>query len=140
MATLASEWTKVRSLRSSYVMLVAAVTLSIGFTVLVAFAFSSSYDTLEPQEQADFDPVLFSFTGLIISGVVFIAFGAWAVTSEYASGMIRLTFTITPQRGRVWFAKLIVIALASFLVGNHHRSGELHDRSSDLRQLRSADR
>lgn len=116
-ATLASEWTKVRALRSTYIMMVLSVVLSIGLTALISLAFGSSFDDLSAQQQADFEPVSFSFIGMLISGIIFIVFGALFVTSEYSSGMIRLTLTVTPRRGRVWFAKVLIVTAVTLVVG-----------------------
>ena len=39
------------------------------------------------------------------------------VSSEYTSGMVRLTMAITPRRWRVLFAKAMVIALVTWAIG-----------------------
>jgi ABC-2 type transport system permease protein len=50
---------------------------------------------------------------LILSGILFMVLGIWAVSSEYGNGMIRLTLTATPRRGRLFAAKMIVVSLAT---------------------------
>ena len=51
------------------------------------------------------------------SALIFIALGAKVATSEYGSGMIRLTLTATPRRGRVLAAKAAVVTLVTLAVG-----------------------
>jgi ABC-type transport system involved in multi-copper enzyme maturation permease subunit len=51
--------------------------------------------------------------GLIVLTVI----GAMFMTTEYRRGMIRVTLTASPRRGRVLAAKAVVIGLVSFVLG-----------------------
>jgi ABC-type transport system involved in multi-copper enzyme maturation permease subunit len=51
--------------------------------------------------------------GLIVLTVI----GAMFMTTEYRRGMIRVTLTTSPRRGRVLAAKAVVIGLVSFVLG-----------------------
>jgi ABC-type transport system involved in multi-copper enzyme maturation permease subunit len=53
------------------------------------------------------------FAGLIVVVVV----GAMFMTAEYRRGLIRVTLTATPRRGRVLAAKAVVIAAVAFVAG-----------------------
>jgi ABC-type transport system involved in multi-copper enzyme maturation permease subunit len=55
--------------------------------------------------------------GLLVALVLLIVVGAMFVTVEYRRGLIRTTFTATPQRGVVLAAKVVVIAAIAFAVG-----------------------
>jgi ABC-2 type transport system permease protein len=44
-----------------------------------------------------------------------IVFGALAITAEYTTGLIRLTFLAVPRRGRVLAAKAIIVSSAVLL-------------------------
>jgi hypothetical protein len=55
--------------------------------------------------------------GLLVALVLLIVVGTMFVTVEYRRGLIRTTFTATPQRGVVLAAKVVVIAAIAFAVG-----------------------
>lgn len=57
------------------------------------------------------------FKGSLAGLVALIALGAVFIGSEYRRGMIRTTFAGTPRRGRVIWAKAIVIGVAAFAAG-----------------------
>lgn len=116
-ATLASEWTKISSLRSTYIMLGLALVLSIGMTALIAAVIGNTWSGLTAEQQADFDPVMTTFFGSIFSGIILSVLGVTAVSSEYSSGMIRTTLTATPRRGRVLIAKALIIGVITLVVG-----------------------
>jgi len=59
------------------------------------------------------DYLLGTFVGLLALVVVAGLF----VTSEYRRGLIRLTFSATPSRGRVLAAKSVVVAVVGFVAG-----------------------
>jgi ABC-2 type transport system permease protein len=109
--TLASEWSKLFSVRSTYIMLALGIVLSIGMTALVSLAVGSTFDDWNAAEQADFEPIMFSLVGIIFGGIVYSVFGVLAVSGEYSSGMIRQTLTATPRRGRVLAAKAVIVAV-----------------------------
>jgi len=117
MATLASEWTKIASVRSSYITVGLGVLLAIGMNVLVMAIIGATYNDWAPSDQASFDPILTSFFGTIFSAILFAVFGVNVVASEYSSNMIRLTLTATPRRTRVLAAKLTLIALITLVAG-----------------------
>jgi ABC-2 type transport system permease protein len=104
---LASEWTKIRTVRSTIWTIGIMFVLVVGLGLLVAAQVSDS----------DFDntpftvPALF---GLLLGQICIITLGVLVVTSEYGTGMIRTTFTASPQRWRVLAAKMIVFFAVSF--------------------------
>jgi len=106
---VASEWTKIRSVRSTMWTLGIMVVLLLGLDLLVATAVSSHS---MPEKQM-FTPVLF---GLLPGCICVITLGALVVTSEYGTGMIRATMTACPARGRVLAAKALVFFLLAFVV------------------------
>jgi ABC-2 type transport system permease protein len=115
--TLASEWTKLASLRSTAIMLLLGVGLGIAMSALIAVVIGSTWGEWPAEEQATFDPALTSLFGTIFTAILFVVLGVTAVTSEYSSGMIRLTLTATPRRGRVLAAKVIIIAVVTLVAG-----------------------
>jgi len=55
--------------------------------------------------------------GLLVALIVLIVVATMFITVEYRRGLIRTTFTATPQRGSVLAAKAVVIAAVAFVVG-----------------------
>jgi ABC-2 type transport system permease protein len=115
-ATLNSEWTKLRTVRSTWIMAGLAIGLSIGFSAAVALATGLTFDSWGAVEQATWDPGPYSLSGLLFSLTLLIVLGVTAVTSEYSSGMIGTTFMITPQRARVFAAKAILVGALGLLI------------------------
>ncbi|MFI1015440.1 ABC transporter permease subunit [Streptomyces sp. NPDC020965] len=100
---LASEWTKIRSVRSTIWTLAVMALLLIGIGVVIALAVSSSDAELEGQ------PILsLGFFGVLLGSICVITLGVLTIASEYSTGMIRTTLTACPSRGRVLTAKAIV--------------------------------
>jgi len=116
-ATLASEWTKLITIRSTWTTLAMAVILSIGITALFSWVTGWTWDDLSGADQAKFNPIELSFIGGAFSAVLFAMLGVSIVTSEYASGMMRLTMTVTPNRGRIVLAKALIIAAVAIVAG-----------------------
>ncbi len=112
-----AEWTKLRSTRALYIQIGLAIVLGIGFSALICLAVASNWDTLNASQQADFHTIVTSMAGTIFSDIVLTVTGVTLVSSEYTSGMIRLTMTVTPSRLRVFVAKLLVIAVITWAVG-----------------------
>jgi hypothetical protein len=111
--TLASEWIKLTSLRSTYITLALGVFLSIATTAVASLAMGGTqYSWPE-----DIEPVTFTMVGNIFALIIFSVFGVIAATGEYASGMMRLTLTATPRRERVLLAKLLLISLIVLVFG-----------------------
>lgn len=125
-----SEWTKIRTVRSTYWTLIAFVVVCVGLTAAVCYA--TAYRANHPAghehvmivSPAEHSLRLFTFLGPLILMVL----GALAITSEYSTGMIRTSLTAQPRRGVVFTAKLLVFsvvalvlseitAFASFFVG-----------------------
>ena len=105
---LASEWTKIRSVRSTYWTLLAAAATTIGLSAIVCAVFVAQYAHLTPQDKADFDPASFSLIGGILAQLAIAVLGVLVITGEYGSGMIRTTFAAVPQRLAVLAAKATV--------------------------------
>ena len=115
-ATLNSEWTKLRSLRSTWIVISLAIVLSIGFSALIALVSGLTYDSWNDDVMAAFDPVLTTNSGSLFGCILLIVLGVTAVTSEYSSGMIRTTFIGNPLRNRVFAAKTAVVALLGLAI------------------------
>lgn len=104
---IASEWTKIRTVRSTVWTLAVMFALVVGIGFVVALALGSVDEAMVP--------VLGGGTiGLLFGQLCVIALGVLVITSEYSTGMIRTTLTACPQRARVLTAKALVFFLLSF--------------------------
>ncbi len=113
---MVSEWTKLRSVRSTWIALVVVVVAGVGLSALVSNIEAGRWGSLGLVDRAQFDPVRFSQTGEFISQFVVGVVGALIVTSEYATGAIRTTLATLPRRTTVLAGKGVVIAAAIFVV------------------------
>lgn len=111
--TLASEWSKLVTLRSTHLTLALGFVLSVATTAIGCIALGVTQDDWSP----DFSPVTTSMIGVASGVIVFTVFGVMAVSREYASGTIRLTLTATPARGRVFLAKFAITGATLLISG-----------------------
>jgi hypothetical protein len=103
---LKGEWTKLRTLPSTWRTAAFAAALAIGFTVLVDL----SQVSLTAQQRHTFDPTSASLFGVLIVATVLGAIAVRTVTAEYSTGMIRSTFSAMPARRLVLAAKAATVA------------------------------
>ncbi|MBA3642504.1 MAG: ABC transporter permease [Chloroflexia bacterium] len=115
-ALLQSEWTKLRSLRSTWIMVSLAIGLSIGFSALIALTSGLTHDSWNDDVRAAFDPVLTTNSGSLFGCILLIVLGVTAVTSEYSSRMVRTTFIVNPRRYQVFAAKAMVVGLLGLVI------------------------
>jgi len=111
-----SEWTKLRSLRSTLWSLFAAVLLTILFPVLFAAITSSHWGSMSPHERADRHPLDIALAGVNVSQLAIAVLGVLVITGEYSTGMIRSSFTAVPKRLPVLWAKTAVFAIVALLL------------------------
>ena len=127
--TLRSEFTKLRSVRSTYWTLLALIAAGIGFSIAECAGTAAHWANTPPQARFGLDATQDSIIGLALLGqLVIVVLGSLAITSEYSTGMIRTSLTVMPRRGVLFAAKatafgvvaLIVsmlISFASFFIG-----------------------
>jgi ABC-2 type transport system permease protein len=107
---LISEWTKLRSVRSTYWVLIVAAVVSVAGSMLAAFPAGRGAQLP--------DPVAFSFIGWAEYPVLAVGIlGVLAFTSECATGQIRTTFTAVPRRLTVLAAKTAIVAALALVFG-----------------------
>jgi len=111
-----SEWTKLRSVRSTYWALLATLLLIIGIGILVCVIFNARWPHLSPHERAQFNPLRANLAGVNFAQLAIGVLGVLVITAEYSTGMIRATFSAVPKRLPVLWAKAIVFAAVAFLL------------------------
>jgi ABC-type transport system involved in multi-copper enzyme maturation permease subunit len=105
-----SEWTKLRSVRSTKWSLFSAFVFTIGLPAIAAAVVSHHWPHMSPQDRADFNPLDVSIAGVQIAQLAIGVLGVLVITAEYSTGMIRASMTAAPKRLPVLWAKCIVYA------------------------------
>ena len=114
---LRSEWTKLRSVRSTFWALTVTVVLGIGLGAAISAAAAHGYAKSSVSGKLSWDPTALSLDGMGIATLAIAVLGVLCISSEYSSGMIRTSLTAVPKRGRVLAAKSLVFAAVTFVVG-----------------------
>ncbi|QNE16993.1 ABC transporter permease [Kribbella qitaiheensis] len=114
---LLSEWTKLRSVRSTPLSLAAAFAVAVLGGLFSATGRAKDYPTWSTVDKAAFDPVNLSFDGLAFAQLAFGVIGVLAISSEYTTGQIRTTFAVTPRRRLVLIDKAVVLGAMTLVVG-----------------------
>jgi ABC-2 type transport system permease protein len=108
-----SEWTKIRSVRSTVWSLILFVIISIGFTVLFTALTAANWTQSGPDQRARIvaDPVSFIMgAGLGLGQLTICVLGALLITTEYSTGVIRSSLLAVPRRIPMLAAKAVVFA------------------------------
>jgi ABC-type transport system involved in multi-copper enzyme maturation permease subunit len=140
-----SEWTKFRSVRSTYWTLLATVVVTVGLAAAISAGFAHG---ASEEDKRTTDLVLLTLTGVFLSQLFVGVLGVLVITSEYGTGMIRTTLTAVPRRWPVLAAKAVVFAgtlvvgatataFVAFLVGQAVLSPSLSVSLNDPGALRS---
>ena len=113
---LLSEWTKLRTLRSTVFSMLAAVVFLVGFSILVCALVAANWPPKNPEDIRGFDPVGASLAGGFFAQLAFGVLGVLIVTGEYATGMIRATLSAVPKRLPVLWSKALVYGLTCLVL------------------------
>ena len=113
---LVSEWTKLRSVRSTAWSLVVGFLLTIAFPVIFAFVTRSHWGSMSPGERASRHPLDIALAGVNVAQLAIAVLGVLLISAEYSTGSIRSTFTAVPRRLPVLWAKLVDYAVLSFVL------------------------
>jgi len=133
--TFRAEWTKLRTLRSTWYTVAGAVLASVALAALVCVATVGQWDKMSTSQRADFDPTSTALIGVLFAAAILGSLAVRAITSEYSTGMIRVTFSAIPGRRGVLAAKAAILAaiafpvalvtnLASFFIGRQILAGK----------------
>ena len=94
---LRSEFTKLRSVRSTYWTIAALFIVSVGVAAIAGFGIANNLHS-NPWNKAGTDAAQASLIAFFEIGQLNIAvLGALAITSEYSTGMIRTSLTAMPK-------------------------------------------
>lgn len=138
---LLSEWTKIRSVRSTTWTLIAFVIVTIGFAALITWVTEANWTgphAADRDARAIADPTSIIFGVAVYLGQLTLSvLGVLVIAAEYSSGVIRASLLAVPKRLPMLLAKVFVfailvgilaeiVAFGSFFVG----SAILHPRVS----------
>jgi hypothetical protein len=110
---LRSEWTKLRSVRSTYWTGLIAVLATIGVCVIVCVKWA---DDIRHSPGTTIDATTVSLNGIFLAQVAVGTLGVIVISSEYGTGMIRATFGAVPQRRAVLAAKGLVFGVVTLVI------------------------
>ena len=114
---LRSEWIKLVSLRSAVITLLASAGVIVGVGLLAAGMSSGTLSApADGGPPTAADPTGITLTGTNLAQLIIGALGVMLVTSEYTSGLIRLSLAAVPTRLPVLWAKVVVLAVTSFVL------------------------
>jgi ABC-2 type transport system permease protein len=111
---LRSEWTKLRTLRSTLWSLLAAVIAMAGLGPAVAAVQMSRWSHMPLDDRLRFDSIDSGVGGYHGAQLAIGVLGVLVITGEYATGMIRSSLMAVPRRLPVLWAKLAVFATVTF--------------------------
>jgi ABC-type transport system involved in multi-copper enzyme maturation permease subunit len=106
-----SEWTKLRSVRSTRWSLLAAVGFTIGIAALACAVVSHHWPQMSAADRADFHPLEVNLAGVQLAQLALGVLGVLVITAEYSTGMIRASMTAVPRRLPVLWGKAVVYGL-----------------------------
>jgi ABC-2 type transport system permease protein len=109
---LRAEWTKLRTVSGPAWLLAATVALTIGVSLAAAAATSCP-----ARMSCPVDTVRLSLTGIDVGQAIVAILAASLITTEYSTGLIRLTFAAEPRRWAVLAAKAVLLTAGVLIAG-----------------------
>ena len=110
-----SEWTKFRTVRSSFWTLAIGSVLGVGLGAVVSLVSANHYKT-DPELKFNWNPTDRSLGSLMLTQLAFAILGVLVVSGEYSTGMIRTSLAAVPNRSRMLAAKALVFTVVMFVV------------------------
>jgi hypothetical protein len=117
MSVLASEWLKIRSVRSSHLIVgisLAGILLGLG----LAWVTADMYDNAAPAQKPGARLAELEEVVLMVPQLCMGILGVLTMTSEYATGSIRTTLTVVPKRWPVMAGKSVVVSAIALFAGS----------------------
>ena len=108
-----SEWTKLLSLRSTWIVLVAMAVVTVGIAAGTGWAYEQRISDGEVDAGAA-RAVGSAFLALELAGLVIGVLGVLQMSGEYSSGLIRASLAAVPRRLQLLWAKALVLIGLTF--------------------------
>lgn len=113
---IAAELLKLRTLRATPFTLGLALVVSTGLALLLGL---SGRAIMREGDAEWFDPVFYTYYGVLLGQFGLVVFGVFAAGSEYSSGTVRPSLLAMPDRGKFYGSKVLAtgsVALATAVV------------------------
>jgi ABC-2 type transport system permease protein len=111
-----SEWTKLRSVRSTRWSLLVAFVATIGIAALATAVLVHKWPNMSQIDRADFHPLEINLAGVQLAQLAIGVLGVLVITAEYSTGMIRASMTAVPKRLPVLWGKAVVYGLTTLVL------------------------
>jgi hypothetical protein len=116
-SVLASEWIKMRSVRSTGWSIFAMAFITIGVAVIAGVTVTHQWSSFSLPDKLTFDPTGLSLRGLLFSELVIGVLGVLVISAEYGTVTIRATLSAVPHRPLVLASKAAVFGAVALVVG-----------------------
>ena len=112
---LRSEWTKLRTVRSTVWSLVATVLAVVGIGALATAVTAAHWRSGGIVDRIGFDPTARSLAGVFLGQIVIGVLGVLVMSAEYGTGTIRATLSAIPNRPLVLACKAAMFGAVTFV-------------------------
>jgi len=110
-----SEWTKLRTLRSTWITLGAAALFTVGLSGAFGYGYNGAIQAGEVQPTTA-EGLEVAFLALDLYALVIGVFGVLQMSGEYGSGLIRASLAAVPRRlPLLWAKALVLVAVTGVL-------------------------
>lgn len=111
-----SEWTKLRSVRSTAWSLAAAFVFTIAIAAIASVVVVNHWPHMQAHDRASFHPLDVTLAGVQLAQLAIGVLGVLLITADHSTGMIRASMTAVPRRLPVLASKAVVYALVTFVL------------------------
>jgi ABC-type transport system involved in multi-copper enzyme maturation permease subunit len=111
-----SEWTKMRTVRSTMWTLIITVVLGLGVSAIATAETRAHWSTMSPPSIHSFDPTALSLIGTFIAEFAIGVLGVLVMSAEYSTGTMRAVLSAAPRRLDVLLAKILVFTAVAVIV------------------------
>ena len=110
-----SEWTKLRTVRSTIWTLIVTILAVVGIGALATAVTAARWRNGDIVDHINFDPTARSLAGLFLGQIVIGVLGVLVMSAEYGTGTIRATLGAVPNRPLVLACKAIVFGFVALV-------------------------
>ncbi|MGO4535845.1 hypothetical protein [Leifsonia sp. 2MCAF36] len=114
---LASEWLKLRTLRSTWWVVAAAIPLTLLLATVMALNVGAEDIAAAHGDAGLLLGVTPAGVSVLFQQLIIVVLGTLAITSEFATGMVRTSFAAVPSRLPLVVGKALVVGAAGFGLG-----------------------
>lgn len=111
------EWTKLRTVPSTFVALGLTLAIGLGISALVSALVSREYAKNTPGVRETWDATGISTAGASLAQLAVAVLATLVITSEYATHEINASLVAVPRRLRLLLAKAVVVTVVAFVIG-----------------------